>query len=292
MTRTRTAAIVLAIAGLAACSSGGSRQIVRTPSGDGTSRTTAVTESSEESETTLEATTTAAPTTTIPTYSIDLAIEGLKNAKNITYKLETGAGVQHLGYPGVFEPATGMFEIIIPYPPQVFDGVETIVDPVGQMLYMESASFNELAGTNITTKYVKAPLASASDGQVAFVETPTAFLKVFEQAATRTDKGLVDDNGEQHQQWAFAVKLKELITANPALGAQFPKEALAQLPEQGEYNVFVTEDNRIARISLAFNLGGIDYTTDLKISAIDAAEPIAIPAEADVSDGAAFGIGA
>ena len=156
-------------------------------------------------------------------------------------------------------------------------------------MYMGGA-FLKALGAKVDTAWVKidrATLEKMGQDASAFdqldVGNQLAPATLFASATSVRHLGRETIDGEQLQHDEVAVDTAKLVAVNPFLKRTMEK-AGATLPTTITYQVFITKDNEIRRLTYEVTAGTDTVKLTVVSHALTAAPGIEVPPEADVTD--------
>ncbi|MEY4173167.1 MAG: lipoprotein [Actinomycetota bacterium] len=142
----------------------------------------------------------------------------------------------------------------------VSEPIEVIVNVSDRVLYMGSAFFEAL-GAPVETPWIKIDrdAAEAAGEDTSFfdqlqVDDPTNTTDLFATAKDVEDLGEEEIDGEKVRHYRVGIAAADVVAANPSLEGMLGD---TQLADTIDYDVWVTKDNRIRRIS---------YDTEIDVS--------------------------
>ena len=167
--------------------------------------------------------------------------------------------------------------------------IDMIIDTKNDTMYMGGAFLTAL-GAKVDTPWVKidrATLEKAGQDASAFdqldVGNQLAPATLFASAVSVRHLGRETIDGEQLQHDEVTVDTAKLVAVNPFLKRTMDK-AGATLPTTITYQVFITKDNEIRRLTYEVTAGTDKVKLTVVSHALTAAPGIEVPAEADVTD--------
>ncbi len=218
------------------------------------------------------------------TYSLKAATKGAAEARNVAFEMTMSAGPVQMTMTARVDVAAELTAMKAELPALADVVVDAIIDTGNQVMYMDASAFpgaEQLATPWISMDLSKVPGAAESFGATAV--NPLDAAALFEDAATVVDKGVEEVNGEQVKHYVVTVDLAEAMAAQPGMFDQI--DALGgDLPDTLDYDVWVTEDNQMRRLSFGMDVAGQTVSMDMTVTAIGTIDPIVIPADDDVTD--------
>lgn len=176
----------------------------------------------------------------------------------------------------------------------ISEPIEVIVNTGDRVLYMGSAFFEAL-GAPVETPWIKIDreAAEAAGEDTSFfdqlqVDDPTNTTDLFATAKDVTDLGDDEIEGEKVRHYRVGIAAADVLAANPSLEGMLGDTELA---DTIDYDVWVTKDNRIRRISYGTELDGSEMSTTIDFDRLT--EPVVVtePPADEVTDALDLGLG-
>ena len=219
-------------------------------------------------------------------YDLQAATKAAAEAQNVAFEMTMDAGPVQMTMAARLDVEGQLMAMTAEMPIVADSGsIEAIIDIGGKVMYMNASGFPGAEG--LPTKWIsmdlsKVPGVAQSFGGFTDVN-PLDAAGLFENATTVQDKGLEPLQGEEVKHYVVTVDLAAAMAAQPDLFEQVDA-AGADLPETIDYDVWVTEDNQLRRMSFTMDLAGQTIDMDMTVTAVGTIDPIVVPAADEVTD--------
>ncbi|MEN9645920.1 MAG: hypothetical protein RL238_2589 [Actinomycetota bacterium] len=172
--------------------------------------------------------------------------------------------------------------------------LQAILDGPNETMYIGSAFFAGISGEEIDADWIKmdrAAMESAGqdtsffdqlDGSAQFDPAGT-----FEKAKSITEIGMEEFEGEQVKHYEVVVAIADLEGTDGILQSQIDSLD-GDVPDEVVYDMYVTEDNEIRRVTSAIDFGVAKVKVEIVQHLLDTEPAIEIPSGDDVIDAAEF----
>ncbi len=169
-----------------------------------------------------------------------------------------------------------------------FVAFESIIDVGNGVMYMGSPS--EM-GFPTDAAWISMDLAevaeqsgmSLEDFQDQFVN-PLDVAELFADVDAAVDVGADTIDGVAVRHYVVTVDLADVVAANPQLEQEIDLIDLGGLPEEVEYDVWVTEDNQLRRMTFAIDVVGQEMFVEMNVTGVGEPLDVQIPSPDDVMD--------
>lgn len=172
--------------------------------------------------------------------------------------------------------------------------LEAIIDGPNETMYIGSEFFANITGEEIDADWIKMDRAAmeAADQDTSFfdqLDGSTQFdpAATFEKAKSVTEIGMEDFEGEQVKHYEVVVAIEDLQGVDGILQTQLDSLD-GDLPDEVVYDMYVTEDNEIRRVTSAIDFGVTKVKVEVVQHLLDTAPTIDIPSDDEVIDAAEF----
>ncbi len=219
-------------------------------------------------------------------YSLQAASKAAAKAQNVAFEMKIDAGPVQMTATTRLDVEQQLMAMSATMPITADAGsIEAIIDVGNKVMYMDASAFpgaGELPTKWISMDLSKVPGAADSFGGLTGTN-PLDTAGLFRDATTVKDEGLEDLNGEQVKHYVVTIDTAEALAAQPDLFDQID-DLGATLPDTIDYDVWVTEDNQLRRMSFTMDVAAQTMVVDMTVTAIGTIEPIVVPADAEVTD--------
>jgi hypothetical protein len=225
----------------------------------------------------------------VEAYSIEAAADGASDVNTATIDMTIQFGEMNMDAvmtvdldAGLMQASMEMGELL--GEAGVDSPMELIFDLNSQTMYMSTAAFGDLAPTDADWVSVD---ASADMGENPFEEmqgaNPFDVAPLFNQEGVTIEEiGFDEVNGEKVKHYRATMELAAVAEAD-ALGEQFEELEELGFAETLEFDVYVTDDNQVRRMTFELEVLGETISYDMTVIAIgDEVEPIVLPDPQDV----------
>lgn len=214
-------------------------------------------------------------------YSLTAAATSAQDAQFIAYEMNISVMGQSVQMEARMDVGASMMAMSMEMPGGA-GSLDAIVDGGNQVMYMNTASFGSMA----PTPWISMDLSKVPGGAQAFgasTENPLDVSKLFTDADNVEEVGLEDFRGEQVKHYRVTLDTAEAMSADPNLRSQLD-ELGGDFPEQLVYDVYITEDNELRRMTFEIDVMGQTMAAEMVLTALDSIEPIVIPPADQVTD--------
>lgn len=126
---------------------------------------------------------------------------------------------------------------------------------------------------------------SVDDFQDQFTANPLDVAEMFTDADTVVDVGAETIDGVAVRHYLVTVDLEAALAANPQLEQQVDLSDLgADIPTEIVYDVWVTEDNQLRRMTFALDIVGQEMVVEMNVTAVGEPLDVQIPSPDEVMD--------
>ena len=171
--------------------------------------------------------------------------------------------------------------------PGLTDGasVGIVLDLAAKRMYMDASAIPGAEG--VPTKWIlfdMSQMEGAESSLGAFTDSsPLTAASILDGAKDVKDLGIEDLDGEKVKHYVATVSLDDLKKAQPGLFEQLGAGAI-DLPATVDYDVWVTKDNLMRKMGFSMPVAGEFVAVEMVVTAVGDIDPIAVPADADVTD--------
>lgn len=167
--------------------------------------------------------------------------------------------------------------------------IEAIIDAGNGVMYMSNPGM----GFPTDAAWVSMDLGdladqsgmSIEDFQDQFAANPLDVAAIFADADSVVDVGADEIDGVAVRHYEVTVDFAEAMAANPQLEQQVDLgEFGADFPTEIEYDVWVTEDNQLRRMTFALDMLGQEFVVEMNVTDVGVPLDVEFPSADDVMD--------
>ena len=155
------------------------------------------------------------------------------------------------------------------------------------MIYVSSALFESI-GLDVKTDWIKMDRKFLADGgdstmfDAATTDSSFGAAELLAAAKSVEDLGYEEHDGEKLKHYSVTVDTATAIESTPQLKKLGPVDG--ELPDEVVYDMYVTKDNQLRRISIDLDVGSTVVKLDVVVRPLDGPLDIELPTDADVTD--------
>lgn len=224
-------------------------------------------------------------------YSLERAVAAAKQAESIEYEMTMSLGFMgEVSSEGRFDAATQRMAMNMDMSSLGGPSMSMILDLQAGVAYLDTSGLDATdLGYEPPTRWVSMDVADAGSlGGLGGTESPAAMVDPLANVEDVTDLGLEEFRGEQVRRYRVSIPFADLLAANPELAGQL--SAIGDLPDSVDYEVLVTQDNRLRSLTFELDLMGQTVSMEFVYLKFDDVDPVELPDPSDVTaEDAAFG---
>ena len=255
---------------------------------DDASPTSSVTDVTSESDVSI-------PAESAKAFALERVADTAKQTKAVQVAMSVDVGGQHLPIEATIDNEKQLMAMTMDMSLMVpgANKAEIIFDVGAKTMYMATAVLpaGERSGIPAGVDYLKMDLAelakvsgeNAALDQVFAQTNPLDVAPLFAQASDTTVVGDEEIDGEAVRHYVVKVATADVIAKNPQM-KQAMEGAGQMMPEELTYDVWVTADNQLRRLTTTMDIAGQPMTMEMTAHALDQAPNIKVPDEAQTVD--------
>jgi hypothetical protein len=192
------------------------------------------------------------------TYSLEAATSGLDETEGLLYSVVVDSMGEEVTIDAEYDGTTGNTRITMQADGMFDDGIEMIVSESTKTIYVSSDLFGVL-GLDIETEWIKMDeefLAEQGDNSFESAANNDVLNagSLLEDAKSVEEIGLETIDGEELMHYRVTVDKETALTNSPELETQID-ELGGEMPDDVVYDMWVTEDNQLRRMSVDLDIG-------------------------------------
>lgn len=220
-------------------------------------------------------------------YSLSAAAASAEAAQNVAYEMNIEAGATGaVSATGTLDVEHGVMAMNMSMAALGDTKIDVIFDITGKKMYMSSAAFAG-QGLDVPTDWIGFDVSDLPGMDQVFEQNannnPLDVAKVFDQAKSTEDLGVEDFRGEQVKHYRVVVSTADALAASPSLQTQLDQLG-TDFPDELTYDVYVSGESQLRRVMYEIPVAGQTVKADIIFTAVGTIDPIAVPADADVTD--------
>lgn len=217
-------------------------------------------------------------------YSLQAAAESASRADKVAFEMRMEAMGLDVEMTARVDNEAQLMAFTASMPVLSEDGaIEMVMDVGEKVVYMDASLLP--GGDESPTKWLSFDMSQmpGMEEELSSItgSNPLDAAALFQDAAAVEDLGLEDLDGEQVKHYRVTVDVAELTKAQPGL---FDQLEGIDLPSTVDYDVWVTEDNQLRRMSFELDVLGGPITTEMTVTAVGDIEPVVLPPADEVTD--------
>ncbi len=220
-------------------------------------------------------------------YSLKIAAQSSHDARVVAMTVKSSASGVDVTMDAQIDKDSGLMKLTMNLgsASPLKGSIEVIADAKQNTVYMSAAPFKDL-GLTVDTKWIKIDQRSMNDSPIFDqfnVDDPTAGINYFTQAKSIKDDGVETIAGEQLRHYEVIVAAADVLKADTQLQKRVDQLG-GTLPTEFVYEIYVTKDNVVRRISSAVDIGPTKMKSEVTFTKVDSTVTIALPAAKDVTN--------
>lgn len=219
-------------------------------------------------------------------FSFSAASDSAQEATNVAYEMNVTAGTTgSIEMTGRLDNANKLMAMNMAIPGVGTTKIDIVLDLANKQMYMSSSAFTE-QGLAVDTPWIGIDVSEQPGIEESLAQStnnPLDVTKAFDQAKSVEEVGIEDFRGEQVKHYIVTVSTADALAANPSMQEQIDQLG-GQFPDEIVYDVYVTEDSQLRRMTYEMEVGGQTVSADIILTAVGTIEPIVVPSPDDVTD--------
>jgi len=221
------------------------------------------------------------------TYSLEAATTAIDEEKDLAYSVVADSMGQEVTIDAELDSDTGNTRITMQMDGMFDDGIEMIITEESQTIYVSSDLFSVL-GLDIKTDWIKVDkefLEEQGDNSFSSAANNDVLAAgdLLADATSVEEVGLETIDGEELMHYRVTVDKETALANSPQLKGQLD-ELGGEMPDEVVYDMWVTEDNQLRRMSLDLDIGPSILSTLVIVKTLDGPISVELPADDEVTN--------
>lgn len=227
-------------------------------------------------------------------YSLTAAAQSAESAQNVAYEMSMDMGeAGSTTATGRMDVERRLLEAEMSMPALGGEMVDVIFNMATGTMYLDTAAF-EQQGIDAPTPWLSFDTtvipALHELMQQGVTSNPLSVAHVFDNAQSVEDLGIEDFRDQQVKHYHVTASTATALAAFPTLQQQVDAAGGA-FPAEMEYDVYITGDSQLRRVTYDMDMAGQTINADIVYTSVGTIEPIELPLPEDVTDMTAMLIG-
>jgi hypothetical protein len=220
-------------------------------------------------------------------YSLKAASSAAADANKVAFEMRMNAMGTDITMTARLDTEARLMAMSTELPTMEGGSPVDIVMDLGNLRMIMDASAFPFGAAQVPTKWVGIDLSKVPGVEDQFGSltgtNPLDTARMFETASNVEEVGLEDLDGESTKHFIVTVDLADAMAAQPGVFDQIGDTADA-LPDTIAYDVWVTEDNQLRKLSFSLDMLGQAISLEMRVTAIGDIEPIVMPSPDEITD--------